>query len=139
MRTHLIDVPWKRRWLTFLLMGLFFLLFGVMTANIFVLLKANIDLYRDYGTMVIGEGALLQLAELIGYGYLSLLFYMSSRRASTSWLRTSLANDEEVVRRFARRPNDSRTRCKQSAIATTNRYCAALSACLTSRRASRAR
>jgi len=76
MRTRLIDVLWKRRWLTFLLMGLFFLLFGAMTVNIFVLLKANIDLYLDYGTMVIADGALLQLAELIGYGYLSLLFYV---------------------------------------------------------------
>jgi len=76
MRTRLIDVLWKRRWLTFLLMGLFFLLFGAMTGNIFVLLKANIDLYLDYGTMVIADGALLQLAELIGYGYLSPLFYV---------------------------------------------------------------
>lgn len=76
MRTRLIDVLWKRRWLTFLLMGMFFLLFGAMTVNIFVLLKANIDLYLDYGAMVIADGALLQLAELIGYGYLSLLFYV---------------------------------------------------------------
>jgi hypothetical protein len=76
MRTRLIDVLWKRRWVTFLLMGLFFLLFGAMTVNIFVLLKANIDLYLDYGAMVIADGALLQLAELIGYGYLSLLFYV---------------------------------------------------------------
>src|SRR5437879_3008283 len=76
MRTQLIDVLWKHRWLTFLLMGLFFLLFGAMTVNIFVLLKANIDLFLDYGTMVIADGALLQLAELIGYGYLSMLFYV---------------------------------------------------------------
>ena len=76
MQTRLIDVLWKHRWLTFLLMGLFFLLFGAMTVNIFVLLKANIDLFLDYGTMVIADGALLQLAELIGYGYLSMLFYV---------------------------------------------------------------
>ena len=76
MQTRLIDVLWKHRWLTFLLMGLFFLLFGAMTVNIFVMLKANIDLYLDYGAMVIADGALLQLAELIGYGYLSLLFYV---------------------------------------------------------------
>ena len=69
MRRHLIAWLCKREWLTFLLMGVFFLLFGVMTANIFVLLKANIDL-------VIADGALLQLAELIAYGYLSLLFYI---------------------------------------------------------------
>ena len=76
MRTRLIDFLWNHRWLTFLLMGLFFLLFGAMTVNIFVLLKANIDLFLDYGTMVIADGALLQLAELIGYGYLSMLFYV---------------------------------------------------------------
>src|SRR5436190_21990269 len=76
MRTRLIDFLWNHRWLTFLLMGLFFLLFGAMTVNIFVLLKANIDLFLDYGRMVIADGALLQLAELIAYGYLSLLFYI---------------------------------------------------------------
>ncbi len=76
MRTHLIDLLWKHRWLTFLLMGLSFLLFGAMTVNIFVLLKANIDLFLDYGTMVIIDGALLQLAELTAYGYLSMLFYV---------------------------------------------------------------
>jgi hypothetical protein len=75
MRTHLIDLLWKHRWLAFILMGLFFLLFGAMTVNIFVLLKANIDLFLDYGTMVITDGALLQLAELTAYGYLSMLFY----------------------------------------------------------------
>src|SRR5207237_9410332 len=75
-QTRLIDVLWTHRWLTFLLMGLFFLLFGAMTVNIFVMLKANIDLYLDYGTMVIADGALVQLAQLIGYGYLSLLFYV---------------------------------------------------------------
>ena len=76
MQTRLIDVLWQLRWLTFLLMGLFFLLFGAMTVNIFVMLKANIDLYLDYGTMVIADGALVQLAQLIGYGYLSMLFYV---------------------------------------------------------------
>jgi len=76
MRRHLIAWLCKREWLTFLLIGVFFLLFGVMTANIFVLLKANIDLFLDYGRMVIADGALLQLAELIAYGYLSLLFYI---------------------------------------------------------------
>ncbi len=93
MRT-LIDILWKRRWLTFLLMGLFFLLFGVMTANIFVLLKANIDLYVNYGTMVIADGALLQLAELIGYGYLSLLLYVLFK-ACEHILVTELTGDRQ--------------------------------------------
>jgi hypothetical protein len=76
MRTYIVNVLWRRPWLTFLLMGVSFLLFGVMTVNIFVLLKANLDLYVNYGTMVIADGALLQLAELIGYGYLSMLLYV---------------------------------------------------------------
>ena len=76
MRTYLVNVLWKHSWLTFFLMGVSFLLFGVMTVNIFVLLKANIDLYLTYGRMVIADGALLQLAELIGSGYLSMIFYV---------------------------------------------------------------
>jgi len=76
MRTYLVNVLWKHPWLTFFLMGVSFLLFGVMTVNIFVLLKANIDLYLVYGRMVIADGALLQLAELIGFGYLSMIFYV---------------------------------------------------------------
>ena len=76
MRSHLLRWLWGRTWLAFVLMGVFFLLFGVMTINIFVLLKANIDLFLDYGRMVVADGALLQFAHLIGYGYLSLLFYV---------------------------------------------------------------
>jgi hypothetical protein len=79
MRAHLVNALWKRPWLTFFLMGVSFLLFGLMTLNIFVLLKANLDLYSTYGTMVIADGALLQLAELIGLGYLSMLFYVLSK------------------------------------------------------------
>jgi hypothetical protein len=46
-------------------MRVFFLLFGVMTANVFVLLKDNIDLFLDYGKMGVADGALLQLVELV--------------------------------------------------------------------------
>ena len=43
-----------------------------MTVNIFVLLKANIDLFVEYGLMVIGDGALEQLVDLLGSAYLSM-------------------------------------------------------------------
>ena len=72
---HPIALLWNRSWLTRLLIGVSFRLFG-MTVNIFVLFKANIDRYVSDGTMVIADGALLQLAELIGYGHLSLSFYL---------------------------------------------------------------
>ncbi len=77
--------PIPRRWIgflyrnpkvTFLLMGFFFLLFGFTSVNLFVVLKANIDLFLDYGTMVIEDGALQQLVEIIGNSYLSIVFYV---------------------------------------------------------------
>lgn len=63
-------------WLIFILMGVFFVLFGALSFNLVFLLKANINLYLDYGIMVIDDGALRQLVELLVYGYLSLFFYL---------------------------------------------------------------
>jgi len=103
MRMRPFDFLWKRLWLTFLLMGVFFLLFGVLTVNIFVLLKVNIDLYVDYGAMVIADGALLQLAELIGYGYLSLLFYVLFK-ACEHVLVTRLAGEKPTSCELFREP-----------------------------------
>jgi hypothetical protein len=60
--------------LTFVLMGAFFLLFGLTTVNLFVLLKLNIDLFLDYGLMVVADGALEQFVDLLGSAYLSMLF-----------------------------------------------------------------
>jgi hypothetical protein len=62
--------------LTFALMGMFFLLFGVTSVNLFVLLKLNLDLFLEYGLMVIADGALQQLFELLGSAYLSMAFYV---------------------------------------------------------------
>jgi len=62
--------------LTFLLMGGFFLLFGFCSVNLFVVLKANIDLFLEYGAMVIDDGALQQFVEILGSCYLSMLFYI---------------------------------------------------------------
>ena len=103
MRMRPFDFLWKRLWLTFLLMGVFFLLFGVLTVNIFILLKVNIDLYVDYGAMVIADGALLQLAELIGYGYLSLLFYVLFK-ACEHVLVTHLTGEKPKSRELFREP-----------------------------------
>jgi hypothetical protein len=61
---------------TFLLMGLSFGLFGLATFNLLYLFKANLNLFIDYGAMVIGDGALRQLFELIVYGYLGLGAYL---------------------------------------------------------------
>ena len=62
---------------TFILMGLSFLLFGIFSLNLIYLLKSNVELFLDYGTMAIEDGALKQLLILLGYGYLSLAFYLA--------------------------------------------------------------
>jgi hypothetical protein len=65
-----------RRWLTFLVMGLAFLVFGVGTYNIFMLLSANIELIASYGWLALMDGAARQLAELVITGYLSMAAYI---------------------------------------------------------------
>src|SRR5262249_33675750 len=67
-------LPMPRRWidflyghpaLTFVLMVAFFIFFGVTSVNLFVLLKMNIDLFIQYGLIVIADGALEQLFDLL--------------------------------------------------------------------------
>lgn len=67
----------SRHWLcTFVLMGLCFFAFGALSLNLIYLLKTNIGLFLDYGIMVVEDGALQQLLELLGNGYLALAFYL---------------------------------------------------------------
>ena len=78
-RVHAMRVPeflFRHPWLTFVLMGASFLLFGVTSVNLYVLLAANVRLFVDYGTVVIAEGALWQLAGLLGSLTLSIAFYV---------------------------------------------------------------
>ena len=101
MRSYLVNALWKHSWLTFCLMAISFLLFGLMTVNIFVLLKANLDLYLTYGRMVIADGALLQLAELIGSGFLSMIFYVLFKACEHVLVR-HLTCDPEASRAIVR-------------------------------------
>jgi hypothetical protein len=78
-RVHPMRVPeflFRHPWLTFVLMGASFLLFGVTSVNLYVLLEANIRLFVDYGWAVIADGALWQLAGLLGSLALSVAFYL---------------------------------------------------------------
>jgi hypothetical protein len=68
LRRHLL--------LTFVLMGAFFLLSGITSINLYVVLKANIDLFRIYGAQVIEDGALRQLVEILGTAFFSILFFV---------------------------------------------------------------
>ena len=57
-----LDFLYRHAWLTFILMGLSFLLFGYYSVNLFVLLKANVELILEYGMMAMADGAAQQLA-----------------------------------------------------------------------------
>ena len=65
----------SRRWLTFLVMGLAFFLFGVGTFNIFMIFSANAEFIANYGWDAVMEGAGWQLAGLLLTGYVSLAAY----------------------------------------------------------------
>lgn len=71
-----IDFLFRHPWLTYLLMGACFLSFGVTSVNLFILLMANVNLFIEYGATVIADGALQQLAELLGLACLSGMFYL---------------------------------------------------------------
>jgi len=68
LRRHLL--------LTFVLMGAFFLLSGITSINLYVVLKANLDLLRMYGLQAIEDGALRQLVEILGNAFLSIFFFV---------------------------------------------------------------
>ena len=66
----------SRRWLTFMVMGLSFLLFGAGSLNIVFVLRANLGLIADYGWMVVMDGAGAQLLEIVATAYVSMLAYI---------------------------------------------------------------
>jgi hypothetical protein len=66
----------SRRWLTFLVMGLAFFVFGAGTFNIFMLFKANAGLIATYGWQALMDGAARQFVELLITGYLSMAAYI---------------------------------------------------------------
>jgi hypothetical protein len=96
-----IGFLFRHPWLTFVLLGACFLAFGVTSVNLFVLLMANIRLFVDYGLMVIDDGALRQLAELVGLACLSGIFYVGFALCDRTLLRR-LTGD--ALRECAREP-----------------------------------
>ena len=73
---HWIDFLYEHPRLTFVLAGAFFILFGVTSVNLFVLLEKNIELFLEWGWSVVEDGAAQQFVELVGSAYLSLAFYV---------------------------------------------------------------
>ena len=63
-------------WLTFVLMGVSFVLFGFMTLNLLHTLGANLEFLGMHGVDAVREGGLTQLLGLILSGYLAAAFYV---------------------------------------------------------------
>lgn len=63
-------------WLTFLVMGIAAGGLALCSLNLLSLFQANFDLLRTYGAMAAFDGGLIQLAELIFWGYLALACYV---------------------------------------------------------------
>jgi amino acid permease len=73
---HWVDFLYQRPRLTFVLAGGFFMLFGITSVNLFVLLQKNIELFLEWGWSVVEDGAAQQFVELVASAYLSLAFYV---------------------------------------------------------------
>jgi len=65
-----------RRWLTFVVLGLAFFVFGSGSLNLFFLLKANGELLVEHGWQAAMDGAAQQLVELLITGYVSMAAYV---------------------------------------------------------------
>ena len=65
-----------RWWLTFLLMGVSFVCFGLLTLNLLHLVSANINFLVMNGLDAVRDGGLLQLFSLMALGYFAAAFYV---------------------------------------------------------------
>ncbi len=69
-----------RHWLlTFILMCASACLFVMASVNLFVLLKANLQLIFAHGTLALADGALVQLLELLATGLVAAISYLIFR------------------------------------------------------------
>lgn len=62
--------------LTLAVMCLCALAFGLISLNLFAMLRANLDLISAHGAMALFDGALEQLVQLAVYGGLSVVVYV---------------------------------------------------------------
>jgi len=76
MRAWLDRVVLARAWLAFIVLVFAFLVFGAGTYNLFLLLKANLDLIAEHGMQALADGAAQQLVELMATAALSMAAYV---------------------------------------------------------------
>jgi len=63
-------------WIAFLAMGAATAGFALCSLHLFEMFQANYNLIASYGAMAVFDGGLIQFAELVGWGYLAMAFYI---------------------------------------------------------------
>ncbi len=76
MQTWLERVVFARIWLTFAVLVAAFLVFGAGTYNLFLVLKANLDLIAEHGWQALADGAAQQFIELMFTAAASMAAYV---------------------------------------------------------------
>ena len=67
---------YRRGWLTFLLLGASFVLFGLASANLIRSVMASWEFLATYGVDAVRDGGLWQFGTLVVSGYLAVAFYV---------------------------------------------------------------
>ena len=66
----------RRWWLAFMLLGISFVLGGLLTLNLLHTLSANFEFLSMYGVVAVRDGGLLQLLEIAASGSLAAACYV---------------------------------------------------------------
>src|SRR5471032_21643 len=100
LRRHFQRVVLSRPWLTFVVMGLAFFCFGMVSLNLLHLLRANAELILDNGVMALADGGGVQLVELVVNGYVAMLAYVvlkTCEHTLSHWLADTTPFSPSVV------------------------------------------
>ena len=73
---RLYRLLWRHWWLAFILMGISFVFFGLVTVNLLQLIGANLEYLGMYGLEGAREGGLVQLLGIVGSGYFAAACYV---------------------------------------------------------------
>jgi hypothetical protein len=76
MQAWLERIVFRRAWLTFAVMVAAFLVFGAGTYNLFIVLKANVELIAERGWQALADGAAQQFVELMITAIASMAAYI---------------------------------------------------------------
>lgn len=86
----------RQWWLALIVMGLSFVLFGITSLNLIDALRANVGFLLRHGTDAIRDGGLIQLLELVIFGYLAAGFYVIFKVCEKALVKRISHYDEDV-------------------------------------------